>query len=646
MNELQSFANPEVLAFYKTLPFNLRESVESSVHAIRAQDPLAAYPVLRPLLRPGVSVLDVGCGAAWFSNGICQHYGCTVTGIDFNVVAVTRARDVAEALGINTRFDVADLFLYRPSSPFDVVVSHGVLHHTNNCQAAVRHVCEHFVRPGGHVFIGLYHKDGRRPFLHHFRAMKERGASEDEMLEHYKQLHSQLDDEILLRSWFRDQVLHPHETQHTLAEMIPVLEEAGMEMISTSINHFEPVGSLQSLFEEEKRLGEIGLRRLQDNQYFPGYFVFLARKKGGRRSCAVSSLTGLSAEHSSKNEVVLDSKPYIEHDPQIGYRYVANLSLQLPRPGGGRYHFQTNSQRIRSTREYTFKKPPGVYRIIVCGDSMPAGQYVSNEQRFTELLERRLSHTEVINLALEGSGTDQQLLLYEKVGLKYEHDLVLHMPFLSNIRRNMLDALTGYDANTGAKVLRGKPRFELAEGQLKLRNVPVPLDHVGASVEDTTIFGRTDAKEDRLGTIKTRISSIPGAGTMKKLAYALVPWEPFPEYRRSDTREWQLMEAIIKRFKESAGGRSLIVVPTFYDNYIRYRMARNYWHRFASLSTVSGIHVIDLLPHFHRLGSEAVRCFQVPHDMHFSPYGHLVVADALQEELARLGLCPICQEAT
>ena len=641
MNDLQSFANSEVLAFYKTLPFNLRESVESSVQAIGAQDPLAAYAVLRPLLRPGVSVLDVGCGAGWFSNGICQHYGCTVTGIDFNAVAVTRAREVAEALRLSTRFDVADLFLYKPATPFDVVVSHGVLHHTNNCQAAVRHVCEHFVRPGGHVFIGLYHKDGRWPFLHHFRAMRERGASEDEMLEHYKQLHSQLDDETLLRSWFRDQVLHPHETQHTLAEMIPVIEDAGMELISTSINHFEPVSSLESLFEEEKKLGEIGLRRLRDNQYFPGYFVFLVRKKEGRRSRAVSSLTGLSPEHLSKNKLALDSKPYIEHDPQIGYRYVANISLQLPRPGGGHYHFQTNSQRIRSTREYAFKKPPGVYRIIVCGDSMPAGQYVSNEQRFTELLERRLSDTEVINLALEGSGTDQQLLLYEKVGLKYEHDLVLLMPFLSNIRRNMLDALTSYDANTGAKVLRGKPRFELAEGQLKLRNVPVPLDHVSVSVEEAARFERTDAQEGCLRKLKARLSSIPGAHIMKKLAYAMVPWEPFPEYRRSDTREWRLMEAIIKRFKESASGRPLVVVPTFYDNYIRYHMACKYRNRFASLTSVTGIHVIDLLPHFRRLGREGVRCFQVPYDMHFSAYGHLILAEILDEELSRRVLLPL-----
>ena len=95
---------------------------------------------------------------------------------------------------------------------------------------------------------------------------------------------------------------------------------------------------------------------------------------------------------------------------------------------------------------------------------MSAGQFVSNEHRLSEQLERRVPALEIINLSLEGSGTDQQLLLYENVGLQYEHDLVILMPFLSNLRRNMVAAREALDAKTGSKVLRGKPRFELLMG--------------------------------------------------------------------------------------------------------------------------------------------------------------------------------------
>jgi carbamoyltransferase len=332
----------------------------------------------------------------------------------------------------------------------------------------------------------------------------------------------------------------------------------------------------------------------------------------------------------------LDRKPYIEYHAQLGYRYVENMVLTLPRPGGGTYHFQTNSHGIRSSREYAFTKPSGVTRIVLCGDSMSGGQFVSNEHRMSEQLERRVPGLEVINLSLEGSGTDQQLLLYEGIGLQYEHDVVILMPFVSNLRRNMVAAREGFDTKTGARVLRGKPRFELVNGQLELRNVPVPKEDVAPKCGAGPVM--TDTPNAFLSRQKARLGALPGVSFLKKLAYFFAPWEPFPEFRDPKSAEWLLMEAIIRRFKHSAGARPFVIVPTFYDNYVRYRMSRRYWHRFQSLEQIPGIYLIDLLLHLQRLGPEAIHCFQAPHDMHFSTYGHLVVAEALEGELNRLGL--------
>lgn len=273
-----TFANPAVLEFYRTLPFNYRDSVEEQARAIRESDPVAAYPVLPPLLGRGTSVLEAGCGTGWLSNSIAFRYGASVVAIDFNPVAIERARQTARALDLPTEFLVEDLFLYRPKRPFDLVLSLGVLHHTNDCIGAVQRLCREFVRPGGHALIGLYHKHGRRPFLDHFRDLREKGASEEALFERYRELHSQISDPTLLKSWFRDQVLHPHETQHTLREMLPVLQDAGMELVRTSINRFEPFSSLEGLLKEEPRYEEIALTRLSQNRYFPGFFVFLARK--------------------------------------------------------------------------------------------------------------------------------------------------------------------------------------------------------------------------------------------------------------------------------------------------------------------------------------------------------------------------------
>jgi 2-polyprenyl-3-methyl-5-hydroxy-6-metoxy-1,4-benzoquinol methylase len=275
--ETQTFANFEVLEFYKSLPFNYQDSVENQVKTIRSRDSVSAYPVLPPLLKKSVSVLEVGCGTGWLSNAISFYYKSSVLGLDFNPVAIARARKVAQAMKLKASFEVADLFVYQPNTLFDVVVSLGVLHHTDNCQAAVRRICLDFVRPGGHVMIGLYHQYGRQPFLDHFQEMKERGATEKEMLAQYRELHP-LKDETHLMSWFRDQVLHPHETQHTLAEMLPILQETGMQLVSTSINRFQPINSVEELLEEEITYRDIAVQRLQENKYFPGFFVFLAQK--------------------------------------------------------------------------------------------------------------------------------------------------------------------------------------------------------------------------------------------------------------------------------------------------------------------------------------------------------------------------------
>ena len=273
-----TFANPTVLEFYKELPFNYQESAADQARAIRKRNSLDAYPVLGPYLDKRPRVLEVGCGTGWLSNSIAHYHRAPVVGIDFNPVAIERARAVAQALSLDTEFRVEDLFLYEPERLFDLVISLGVLHHTNDCQAGVRRVLERFVAPGGNAFIGLYRAFGRRPFLDYFETMQSQGASEDAMFSRYRRMNPQLRDDVQARSWFRDQVLHPHETQHTLAEMLEVMHGAGAELVATSINRFEPIHSIDDVLAQEAGYRDIAAQRLKEDRYFPGFFLFLARQ--------------------------------------------------------------------------------------------------------------------------------------------------------------------------------------------------------------------------------------------------------------------------------------------------------------------------------------------------------------------------------
>lgn len=271
--------NLQVLEFYQSLPFNYHGSGAVQANMIRARDTVEAYPVLLPLLRPDLPVLEVGCGAGWFALSLRLHHRCRVMAIDFNCVAIERARQMAGYLRQDVRFEVADLFLFEPPEPAALVVSLGVLHHTHDCHAAVERLCDHFVEPGGHAFIGLYHQYGRRPFLDHFARMKAQKASDEVMFDEYRRLHPQLTDAVFARSWFRDQVMHPHETQHTLGELLPLLDRCGMELRATSINGFAAIQSRDALIAAEATLHDVAVAALERGEYYPGFFVFLARKR-------------------------------------------------------------------------------------------------------------------------------------------------------------------------------------------------------------------------------------------------------------------------------------------------------------------------------------------------------------------------------
>jgi len=289
MNKLTTYANQNVLEFYKILPFNYHGTVEKEVQALLAKNAIKDLPAIDQNLKEEMTVLDVGCGAGWFANSAAQYYKCKVTGIDFNPVALERGREVSQLLNLKNQFMEHDLFLYQPREKYDFVNSIGVLHHTDNCHEAIRHICRNLVKEDGLVHIGLYHTYGRKYFLKHFEDMKKSGASQDEMFAKFKQLKSSLIDDVHLKSWFRDQVIHPHETQHTLKEMVELLEEEDMRIITTSINHYKKIKNDQKLFELEQTFESIGEAHFKENKYFSGFFYFLAHKNGHKRKRSIFS---------------------------------------------------------------------------------------------------------------------------------------------------------------------------------------------------------------------------------------------------------------------------------------------------------------------------------------------------------------------
>ena len=88
-------------------------------------------------------------------------------------------------------------------------------------------------------------------------------------------------------------------------------------------------------------------------------------------------------------------------------------------------------------------KPESVLRIVVLGDSVPNEMSLPFRQRFPQRLEAILGErlkgrrVEVVNVSCEGYNTIQEVRLFERVGLRYQPDIVvvayvLNDPFLQN----------------------------------------------------------------------------------------------------------------------------------------------------------------------------------------------------------------------
>jgi ubiquinone/menaquinone biosynthesis C-methylase UbiE len=134
--------------------------IHGPAHARRTAERNAQF--FLPHLRPGMRLLDAGCGPGSITIGLAEAVAdCEAIGIDVSEEAIEAARATASSLGRdNLRFAVADIgALPFEDESFDGVFCHAVFQHLRDRLEGLREL-RRVMRPGGVIGVADADLDG------------------------------------------------------------------------------------------------------------------------------------------------------------------------------------------------------------------------------------------------------------------------------------------------------------------------------------------------------------------------------------------------------------------------------------------------------------------------------------------------------
>jgi hypothetical protein len=306
----------------------------------------------------------------------------------------------------------------------------------------------------------------------------------------------------------------------------------------------------------------------------------------------------------------------MEAHPEMGWIYRSNLNVNLQTLDYANV-LETNSKEYRDT-EHDVRKKPGVFRIVILGDSFMDAHHVNFEDSLPQRLQTCMKerNIEIINLGIRAYGTVQQYLSLKNEGLKYKPDLVIlaffpmNEPIDNSYRFNRL--LWGEDSwrtfarpyteidkarESGASRAAGPAQFKVNLPdykkcseffQRKQRGMRKTLKRMGLW-EKTVIYKLyTLFKKSRLEN-----SSVPNHDPNAALGTVLQDFDPglYPkggmttaQYREAWREAWETTALIINDIKKtaSASGAQFVLfsvpakiqVEADYFNLVKKRLPR------------------------------------------------------------------------
>lgn len=298
-----------------------------------------------------------------------------------------------------------------------------------------------------------------------------------------------------------------------------------------------------------------------------------------------------------------------------------------------------NAQGLRATREYAATRPPGVRRVLACGESFTFGEEVADDEAWSARLEALVPALEVLNYGVGGYGTDQALLRISREA-RGPIDALLVGLMLENIGRNVnrYRPLWYPSAQPAAK-----PRFVLAGAGLEL--VPQPFATRAELVEAVAsgaVFARLAEHEHwsdgappawLAWSTAARLAAAQRAYAARELAplWSDVAGEPF-------RTTLALLEALRDAARALGNAPVLVLVfPMRADLAGLVEHGRRYWSPLLAALAERDIPCLDLGDPLAAAAREPGGVDALYLESHLGPRGNEIVAAAIAAHLTRAG---------
>jgi len=356
--------------------------------------------------------------------------------------------------------------------------------------------------------------------------------------------------------------------------------------------------------------------------------------------------------------------------PSKGFTYIPHSYYRHTKEGYSEGRF--NSHGFRDY-ERTYEKPPGVFRILVLGDSYIEALQVQLEDSFTALLEKSLiaqgssTRFEVIGLGESGFGTADEYLRYLNFGVAYHPDLVILAFTTGNDFRNNSKALNRegisfyYEFDERHNLVLDRSLIDAYE---KSMTYPKQLfqelktkSHLLALVSERVYLLRRQLLEASLAQVQKGESA--GGGNLRRLDV----FSDLNIYQSDLPPLWkeavEITKGIIVKFKRSVeqnGSKFLLIslsnaeqvhfevgteLEKQYQTKLDYEQADRFLQECAIEHNMQFLKLTPPFREYHRRTGEYLHGFGTSHQGHWNRAGHRLAAQLTFEFLKEQHLVPL-----